>query len=428
MQTSDNFWSGFIFAGSFLMIKNKLKHIVFIFDFLLFWNCFGQTTETSTTQILIYDILTKIQNEHEISAESPRAINVIENIFLSFDEMFPDLKNNFRISHSQNQQLKNIIDIIIQTIYALPQSSDNSGFCAALPSNASIYQRQLGVSTVEIASKIYQSCKDRGAVRSTQGTQIFEKKFVFVKIENDSFLLSGWSNNINTSYLFIKPKTTLGDLVLAIVHEMYISQDPKLFETSISMNLRFLRKNSGSCSSITDEECSFEFDSHSESHQLLLKADLPEVAFTFATMRGNEMERRVLNEILNLENPIERPELKIEFSKIFDQLPATIKQSQQVSLFNQNSLLIRAAKKRYLNEGLEEIKKYFVDFSHNFILPDGSETDFMLYMATPEFSLYSFEKTTATGPGCTYCGGSYTPEVKQKWEQRWSEITNGVAK
>lgn len=459
---------------------NSLSKPILLLLILLNCSYFGQASEiptvapsldsnhapfnTSNSQS-IYELLESIQSQNEIT-KSDNNIDLLNESYgtnnNTFDKIFPMLKNSFKISQFQNPKLQNIIDKTIQVIYDLPNSSNQFGFCSTIPAllnfefnfdlsqnlslhknetnnqNASedlnpsieFYRKQLGVSTPEIARKIYLQCLERGSIKTPFGTQLLKKNYVFVKVSDPDFFLSGWTNNVissgrgvNLTHLFIKPKTTWGDLVLAIIHEMYITNDSKLFINYGDIAHKYKKTDKSSCPQFSTGSCVVTYNIKNESNKMLRMASLPEIAYTFSIMRAKEIERKVLSELTR--TSITRPDLREEFEKIYSKIPQYIDTTGKDSLLDIDIDYSATAKEQFPD--LEAAKKYILDANNKFILPDNSEVDFVEFMSTPEFALRSHE-VLSTGPGCGYCGGAFAPEIKNDWDQYWQSIFNGTSK
>jgi len=60
-------------------------------------------------------------------------------------------------------------------------------------------------------------------------TKIPRKKFLLVKVNQMNIAFDSWTNQHNTTFLFINPSTTLHEIKSAITHEIYLAYDSKKY-------------------------------------------------------------------------------------------------------------------------------------------------------------------------------------------------------
>lgn len=335
----------------------------------------------------------------------------------SLETNFPDLKNAARLNHLDDPFLQIFIDQALKQIFSLKSLRDANILCKVLPLESEQFGLQFGFSSRSLADSLYMEClrKNPDAIKSFFGNQIAMKEYIFVK-SPVSFPFSGWTDTANTTYLFINDNTTWGDVALAMTHELAIGMDSKMHLDYI----RFLTLQGPGAYLVEDWQNLFKISL------------LPEIAYAFSAMRANRIMQLAFAEITGQSklDTNQDDSLENEFTQLVHSM-----QSWQLPS-NDNSV-VGAYKTGIINQvraeypDINEAIKIIVNSKEKYSLAnDEDEMDFLTFMAKPLIGSKSFETHKANGPGCGYCGTSYSPETIQTWNKKWetqfSPLTNGA--
>jgi hypothetical protein len=335
----------------------------------------------------------------------------------SFENNFPDLKNAARLNHLDNTYLQSFIDQALKQIFSLKSLRDTNILCKVLPIQFEQFGLQFGITSRSLADSLFLEClkKNPYAIKSFFGNQIAMKEYIFIK-SPVGFPFSGWTDTANTTYLFINDNTTWGDVVLAMIHELAIGMDSK-------MNLdyiRFLMQQGPGAYLIEDWQNLFKIST------------LPEISYAFSAMRANRIMHLAITEIvgqgtieINQEDTLEN-----EFTQLVHSMQAWhLRSSENSVAAAYKTGIVNQVRAAYpdINDAIKIIVNSKEQYS---IANEEDEMDFLTFMAKPLIGSKSFDTMKANGPGCGYCGTSYSPEIIQTWNKKWetqfSPLINGV--
>lgn len=378
----------------------------------------------------------------------------------SIEDAFPNLSASKKTANqdsSSNQQnhieftsWQIIIDKSFSHFFKLKSLANINTLCKSLPLSSEQFAIQLGVSD-GLAEKIHSQCLTINPQAQTDffGNQIANKFYIFVKLdenfpEDKNFPFTGWTDAANTTYLFIRPTTTWGDLELALIHELAIGMDSKkqlswphfisLFSPKISVPITYNIEKQWS--------------------KLFNMSLLPEIQYAFTAMRANRIMKMAFDEVRqkNANSEVistksnfissfistfstsssenqsttdkERESLVEEFQFFVEQAKSwKIPQGAETPVTRMQNTFLNHIKAKYPN--LDEAVKTVIDEKTKIIFHEENnrdeKVDFFIYMATPLFGKKSNQTFRAGGPGCGYCGGSYKEEDIDQWNNFWDQ-------
>jgi hypothetical protein len=335
----------------------------------------------------------------------------------SLENNFPDLKNAASLNHLNNSFLQNFVDQALKQIFSLKSLRDANILCKVLPMEAEQFGLQFGITSRSVADSLFMEClkKNPDAIKSFFGNQIALKEYIFVK-SPVGFPFSGWTDTANTTYLFINDKTTWGDVVLAMIHELAIGMDSKMNFDYI----RFLKLQGPGASPIEDWKNLFKITT------------LPEISYAFSAMRANRIMHLAIAEIAG--QPTIDTNQDVSLEKEFTEL---VHSMQAWNLPSDNNTFVGAYRSRIINLArasyldIDEAINTIVNSKEKYeVANEEEEMDFLTFMTKPLIGSKSFDTMKANGPGCGYCGTSYSPETIQTWNKIWetqfSPLINGV--
>jgi hypothetical protein len=325
----------------------------------------------------------------------------------NFRYLFPTLINSSIIFHYQDKYLKKMVDLILMELFNLTSFGNSEYLCKSISDNPYHFQNQFGFSSYQIAQMVFNECVKKGATLTEFGNRIFEKEYVFVLVPDIHFPFTGWTTKTNTTYIFINPNTELGDIILAIVHELAITFDSKSFIDPIT----FAKSKDPSLkTSLIINQKNYE-----QNRTLLILASVPEFSYALAHLRANAIQQKIVNEIIghklvkiNVENEFKNMILTIH--NLFSEFP-NLKLST-----NAPGVKLTAP-----NFNWSEAEKILISDSSVLILPSNKEIKLFDYLTQPEFSFNTFNSLFSAGPGCNYCGGALIEPDRSIWNEKWLE-------
>lgn len=327
---------------------------------------------------------------------------------ISVVDQFPQLNSAAQYYHRDNIYWGYIINTLIAHILDLKSVGSKERFCKSLPLATEQFALQYGFTKTSIAKINHQKCfaKNPNAPISWFGNQLSMKDYLVIAVE-ERFPYSGWTDSSNTTYLFIKPSTTWGDLVTAIIHEIAVGMDGKMFRGPMDDMLYY--------------QMSGDFDEESfvELRGLVERSFVPTLSYTFSAMRANRIMLEAIKEVSGNDDIIETESPDIEFRRIFNIMKSNIKTFESPE---QTHSLAQIQAAKYID----------IDTAADFILKSKTQypfgqnqepIDFLTYMATPRIGKRTGNTTGSNGPGCGYCGGSFKPTIEETWNTKWKQIT-----
>lgn len=366
----------------------------------------------------------------------------------SLQEAFPRLSHVMQQNHLEFPAWQLIIDRSLHHIFHLKSLKNENYLCKGLPQEPVQLGLQLGIS-ISLAHQIHEKCKEINPNGSGEyfGNQVNTKFYIFVKldqklIEDKNFPFTGWTDAANTTYLFIRPSTTWGDLELALIHELAIGMDSKGLHGVAQFTLAYPTASVPIGSKIEEEW-----------PPLFNMNRLPEIQYALAAMRANRIMQMAFDEINQKESNSEARAndsnfVTSIFSVLFSSKDSELKNETKESLIKEFRNFVEQAKTWELPKtlsdspmnvlqqtSLTEIKNMFpkiktledvinaiVESKEKILLYSGGpEVDFLTYMSTPLFGKKSNQTFLSNGPGCGYCGGSNKKEDIEKWNNFWDQ-------
>lgn len=364
----------------------------------------------------------------------------------SLQDAFPQLPHDIiQQNHLEFPAWQLIIDKSIHHIFNLKSLRNENYLCKGIPLVSDQLALQLGISD-SLARKIHDQCREmspRGS-GSYFGNQLGTKFYVFVKLnknltEGDYFPFTGWTDEANTTYLFIRPSTTWGDLELALIHELAVGMDSKGLHGMVQFVSAYPTASVPEDSTVGDEW-----------PLLFYISQLPEIRYTFVTMRANRVMKMAFDEVnkkqLNYESKNKKFNPITEFFKKYSYNEDL--ESRRESLVGEFKNLVKQTKtwetplassdspmRSIMSVSLDKIRNKFphiktLEDALNAIIKSktkvllysgGPEVDFLTYMSMPLFGQKSVQNFLSHGPGCGYCGGSNKEEEIEKWNRFWDQ-------
>jgi hypothetical protein len=345
----------------------------------------------------------------------------IKNIMVQFNqdetpisEHLTQIKGQIFYSHRDHLFWGNFVNKTIGRILELKSVGSIEAFCKSIPIAVEQFALQFGFTKRNVATKYHDHCfRMRKDLRLDWfGNQLSMKDYIFV-VAPTNYAFSGWTDSGNSTFIFIQPESTWGDLATAIIHEIAVGMDGKMFRGPMD-DMLFYQMSSD-----------FDEDNFAEFKELVGRSFVPAISYTFSAMRANRMMSAAIKEIAGQTPIVENESLEQEFRRIFAIMKTKFKYAQQSELLQserlKNVAYLQALKYPDVDGAVEYIFKSKAKFPFGL---QNDEIDFVTYITTPRIGLRTANTTGSNGPGCGYCGGSFKPEIEDSWNSVWNRLLN----